>query len=222
MDKELDHGEQVSADMRQEIDGTRSAMADKLEAFQDRVMNTVQSAQETVEGSIQSANDTMASVKRTFDIRHQVRQHPWAMVGGSILAGVALGSLFEGLRRRAGPIAERTVGHGTAWRPTPTKMKAGCGSRGAHHLPSVRAATAVQTPPCRSGFKPRRHPIGRESSTDSRTKSTPFRGWPSVTSSAWCADSIREAMPQVADQIEDVMNRVTTKLGGEPFPPHSL
>ena len=118
MDTELDPGEQVSADMRQEIDGTRSAMADKLEALQDRVMNTVQSAQETVEDSIQSANDTMASVKQNLDIKYQVEQHPWLMVGGSILAGVALGSLFQGLRRRTRQ-APPSSPHGdeAAWRP---------------------------------------------------------------------------------------------------------
>ena len=30
------------------------------------------------------------SVKRTFDLRHQVEERPWTMVGGSFLAGLAI------------------------------------------------------------------------------------------------------------------------------------
>ena len=90
------HGlaEQDMDEMRQEIDCTRSAMADKLEALEDRVMGTVQSAQETVEDSIQMAKDTVATVKRNFDIKYQVEQHPWTMVGGCFVAGLALGACF--------------------------------------------------------------------------------------------------------------------------------
>ena len=96
-----DLAEQDTDDMRQEIDCTRSAMADKLEALENRVMGTVHSAQETVVDSIQMAKDTVATVKRTFDIKHHVEQHPWLMVGGCALAGLALGSLFLGMRRRS-------------------------------------------------------------------------------------------------------------------------
>jgi hypothetical protein len=48
MDAGHDLAEQGTDEMRQEIDCTRAAMADKLEALEDRVMGTVQSAQETV------------------------------------------------------------------------------------------------------------------------------------------------------------------------------
>src|SRR5271166_6043831 len=98
MDPVHDLAEQNTDEMRQEIDCTRAAMADKLEALEDRVMGTVQSAQETVEDSLQMANDTVATVKRNFDINYQVEQHPWTMVGGCFLAGLALG-LFLRARR---------------------------------------------------------------------------------------------------------------------------
>ena len=64
--------EQDSAEMRHDIDNTRSAMADKLEALEDRMIGAAESAQETVENSIQGAKDAVASVKRTFDIKHQI------------------------------------------------------------------------------------------------------------------------------------------------------
>jgi len=87
MDAVQDLPEQGSAEMRHDIDNTRSALADKLEALEDKMIDTVQSAQDTVKESIQSAKDTVASVKRTFDIKHQVDQRPWTIVGGCFLAG---------------------------------------------------------------------------------------------------------------------------------------
>src|SRR4029077_13252856 len=96
MDAVHELAEQDTDEMRQEIDCTRSAMADKLEALEDRVMGTVQSAQETVQDSIQMAKDTVATVKRSFDVKYQVEQHPWAMVGGCFFVGLALGGLFLG------------------------------------------------------------------------------------------------------------------------------
>jgi hypothetical protein len=76
MDAVHDLAKQDTDEMRQEIDCTRSAMADKMEALEDRVMGTVQTAQETVEDSIQIAKDTVATVKRNFDVKYQIEQHP--------------------------------------------------------------------------------------------------------------------------------------------------
>ena len=42
----------------------------------------------------------MQSVKRTFDVKHQVQQHPWPMMGASFLAGVAGAVLYDNLRNR--------------------------------------------------------------------------------------------------------------------------
>jgi ElaB/YqjD/DUF883 family membrane-anchored ribosome-binding protein len=210
MDTELDHGEQISADMRQEIDGTRSAMVDKLEALQDHVMNTVQSAQETVEGSIQSANNTMASVKRTFDVKYQVRQHPWAMIGGGILAGMALSSLFGGLRQRTRQTSARRAdyeGEGRSRRPSSSALTIpprGNGSLSLDDAPSFKAAP----PPRRPGVFDR---FQDEIDT--------VQGLAIGYVIGLVRDSIKDAMPQMAVQIEDVMNRVTTKLGGEPVSP---
>jgi hypothetical protein len=58
---------------RQEIADTRSAMTEKRALLEDRI-------QKTVDG-----------VKHTFDLHYQVKQRPWLMFGGSLLAGYALG-----------------------------------------------------------------------------------------------------------------------------------
>src|SRR5271165_3407875 len=119
MDTGHELAEQSSGEMREEIDCTRSDMADKLEALEDRVRGTVQSAQETVEDSIQTAKDTVATVKRNFDIKYQVEQHPWAMVGGCFVVGLALGGLFLGARRRYRFVPNRLTGNETPLGGTP-------------------------------------------------------------------------------------------------------
>src|SRR5271170_3777083 len=114
MDPGRDLAQQDTDEMRQDIDITRAAMADKLEALEDRVMGTVQSAQETVQDSLQMAKDTVATVKRNFDIKYQVEQHPWTMVGGCFLAGLALGCLCPRVRRRSPQAPQRLAENDSA------------------------------------------------------------------------------------------------------------
>src|SRR4029077_16219631 len=94
MDAVRDVAEQDSAEMRHDIDTTRAAMADKLEALEDRMIGAAQSAQETVADSIQGAKDAVAAVKRTFDIKYQVEERPWTIVGGCFVAGLAVSLLI--------------------------------------------------------------------------------------------------------------------------------
>jgi hypothetical protein len=58
---------------RQEIANTRSAIAKKLAMLDHRV-------EEVVDG-----------VKDTFDLRSQVKQRPWLIMGGALLVGYVLG-----------------------------------------------------------------------------------------------------------------------------------
>jgi ElaB/YqjD/DUF883 family membrane-anchored ribosome-binding protein len=181
MDAAQDLADQDTDEMRQDIDCTRSAMADKLEELEERVMGTVHSAQETVENSIQLGKDTVATVKRTFDLGYQVEQHPWAMVGGSFLVGLGLGSLFLG-GRRSRPAANRLVGNERPLAPRPDSMSAN-----------------------RQGI------FGRFDEEIDKVK-----GMAIGYVLGLVRDSIKDAVPQLASQIDDVMNSVTTKLGSKP------
>ncbi len=115
-----DLAQQDPETIRHRIDETRSSITEKLEALEEQVAGTVQNARESVEETIQTARQTVESaketveetienvkssvqqtvesVKRTFDLKHQVEQHPWPMMGVSFLAGVAGGVLYENLR----------------------------------------------------------------------------------------------------------------------------
>jgi ElaB/YqjD/DUF883 family membrane-anchored ribosome-binding protein len=200
--------EQSSDEMREEIDCTRSGLADKLEALEDRVMGTVQSAQETVEDSIQMAKDTVATVKRTFDIKHHVEQYPWPMVGGCVLAGLALGALFQRVWRPSRQTPDRLTGKETPFSASPAPaadLRSNANFAGAASLPQNQAP-----PTSRPGLFDLFH--------DEIAK---VKGMAIGYVIGLARDAIKDAVPQWASQIEGVMNSVTTKLGGEPAQPHS-
>jgi len=173
MDAVHDQAEQDTDEMRQEIDCTRSSMADKLEALEERVMGTVHSAQETVEDSIQMGKDTVAAVKRNFDLKYQIEQHPWAMVGGCFVVGLALGSLLSRGRR------------------------------------SQQAAAPSPRPESTSSNRP-----GIFGQFDQEIDKV--KGMAIAYVMGLARDWIKDEVPQLASQIDDVMNSVTTKLGSKP------
>jgi ElaB/YqjD/DUF883 family membrane-anchored ribosome-binding protein len=191
--------EQSSDEMREEIDSTRSGLADKLDALEDRVMGTVQSAQETVEDSIQIAKDTMATVKRTFDIKHHVEQYPWAMVGGCFLAGLALGALFQRSRRRR-QTADGRAGEKAGFSARPARTKQRDNGSFASAAPQYQSP-----PPSRAGWFDLFH--------DEIAK---VKGMAIGYVLGLARDALKDAVPQWAPQVDGVMNSVTTKLGGEP------
>lgn len=191
MDAVQDLVEPTSAEMRQEIDGTRSAMSDKLEALENRVIDTVQSAQEVVQDSLQGAKDTVASVKRTFDIKHQIEQRPWTMMGGFLLAGLLLGHLLP------------------RGRPQTSKAKAEPAANGKY-------ATAAPAPPFQT--EPPSQPGILE---PFRKEIDQVKGIAIGYVMGLLRDSIKGSVPQLATKIDELLDGITTKLGGEPTQQHS-
>lgn len=184
MDAVHDLPEQDSTEMRHDIDTTRAAMADKLEALEDKMMGAAQSAQATVENSIQSAKDVVASVKRTFDIKHQIEQRPWTIVGGSFLAGLAVSLLIPKGRPRSS-MTSVTNGSDAAVAPTPPLQA------------EPRSESGV--------FEPFQEEIDK------------VKGIAIGYVMGLVRDSIKESVPQMASNIDEVMNGITTKLGGKPI-----
>jgi ElaB/YqjD/DUF883 family membrane-anchored ribosome-binding protein len=104
---------------------TRTSLADKLGTLEEgikgawhgataaatRAVEGVKSAAETTAHAVQGAAETAAhavqgaahstskAMGRTFDLPAHVRRHPWPMVGGAMLLGVAAGWLIGRLRR---------------------------------------------------------------------------------------------------------------------------
>ncbi len=100
--------DQRESDIRQDIEETRAAMAEKIGMVEERVQetaaevkSTVDSAmegfkqvQETVEEAKSALDKLIESVKETAnDMFDEVKKNPWLMVGSAGLLGYILGSL---------------------------------------------------------------------------------------------------------------------------------
>ncbi len=93
---------------RADMDDTRAALSEKLGTLEQRMVDTVHGAADavvqTVDNVKDAVHDTVANVKDTFDLRHLVERHPWAMVGGAIAVGFVAGYLLV-RRGPAQPVA---------------------------------------------------------------------------------------------------------------------
>lgn len=75
--------------IKQDIESTRDAMAEKMGAIESKIKGTVEQVKDSVEGTVEQ-------VKQAFDFKQQVAERPWTMLGGSLIAGYVLGSLGGG------------------------------------------------------------------------------------------------------------------------------
>jgi hypothetical protein len=74
--------------IRQDIDAIRGSMTDTMEQIESRVKGTV--------------DTTVENVKRTFDIKQQISDKPWAALGIAVVAGYVLGSMDGGSEANTG------------------------------------------------------------------------------------------------------------------------
>jgi len=201
--------EKEPAQIRQEIDETRSSITTKLEAIEEQVVGTVQNARESVQETIdtvkdtvqetvsavkESVQETVSTVKETFNLRLQTQRHPWPMVGGSVLAGFITGTLFGRGRQWQEMPMEKLASHGEVpQRPAP---------------PPVREREEPATP---------REPglMDRFQDEIDQVKGVAIGMLAGLVRDA-IKDAVQGRMPQLADQVEGVLDRITTKLGGKP------
>jgi ElaB/YqjD/DUF883 family membrane-anchored ribosome-binding protein len=92
--------------VRDTLEETRTAVGDIVDNVKGTVEETVGAVKETVDGAKstvedivenvkETMDDTVTKVKRSFDLRYQVEQNPWLMVGGAVVVGSIVGSLLN-------------------------------------------------------------------------------------------------------------------------------
>lgn len=180
-------------EIRDQMEDTRSALTEKLETLEERVKETVHAAQTTVHDTVESVKetvqDTVQTVKRTFDLRHQVEEHPWIMFGGSVLAGYVVGS-FVGSRELQ---VER-----------PARDEKGTAS------PWMMAQRASQDGGAKGGIISKlTDRFGDEIEILQSAAIGALMGL--------ARDWLKHAVPPIAPQLDKAMNSATSKLGGEPI-----
>jgi len=203
------------AKLRQEMEDTRSSMTDKLERLENKVAatvegaanavtETVESVKGAVEGTVETVKDsvqgTVAAVKDTLNVPLQVDRHPWLMMGGSVALGFAVGRFLGGA---APPTQAATSGPGRK-----TQKAHGNGWSGSKQTESARPAAAQSEGP--SLLSKLTQQFGPEMDK--------IKGLAIGAMFGLVRDMVNKATPpQVGSQIAQVIDDITSKLGGKPI-----
>jgi ElaB/YqjD/DUF883 family membrane-anchored ribosome-binding protein len=204
-------------EIRRDIDQTRSSLTNKLETLEEQVRETVHGARETVEETIANVkgtvHDTVEAVKRNLDLSHQTQQHPWAMFGGSVVAGFVLGSLVPtvGPRTYRSARGSRLEKAEVQTRAEPEyvsrpqqEFSAETGNGAADH---GQHAPAQRRPGLLSGLLDQFRPEIEQ------LKQMAIGAAVGVV-----RDFVKESVPPaLGPQVERVLDSATTKLGGRPI-----
>jgi len=199
--------------IKQEMQETRSALAEKLETLEQKVVvvvgaveeatavvsDTVGAIKETVQDTVNAVNDkvheSVTSVKDFLDVNSRVQEHPWLMVGGSVAVGYCLGVLLD---------------RSKASRPSPSSAIGGAASQNAignqassnGHRIETEAQTAAQEQP--SLWAP---------------EIAKLRGLALGVLFGTAREMIASSLPEpVGHEIKEVIDSATRKVGGEPIP----
>lgn len=198
--------------IRQQMEETRASLTEKLETLEQQVVGTVQGAttavsetvesvkeavQQTVDTVKGSVQDTVDSVKDTFDVPRQVDRYPWLMMGGAIALGYVGGRLL--LRSSEGPR--------TYWSSPPTTN----GRRDSPPTPEYRPAAAAPPSEADSGWL---GAIGDSYGPEIAR----LKGLAIGAVLGLVRDAIARSAPEpMRPRLTDVIDSITTKVGGQPI-----
>lgn len=193
--------------IREHIEETRESLTEKLESLENQVKGTVQDARATVEETIDTVKstvqETVESVKRTFNVRYQTEQHPWPMVGASAILGFAVGSLLGGRPRHHIPERMTESGYGGAVQ-----------SGAAGNLPNG-TSSSLMSPPV--GAQPKQPGIMDKLMSAFEGEMDQIKGVAIGAGLGLVRDVAKQSLPpSLAPQVEEIINDLTSKLGGRP------
>jgi ElaB/YqjD/DUF883 family membrane-anchored ribosome-binding protein len=195
--KKLEKLEQQVVDT---VQNTTSAVTDTVESVKGVVEETV----ESVKGSVE---ETVETVKKTFDLRLQVANHPWLMLGSSVAVGFVAGRLLEVLLPPSRIAPEEALpppsSGGVRTNGGPSYLyEEEIGPRRQHAAPAVSSA-GNWLGALTEQFAPE---INR------------LKGLAVGAALGLVRDMVRNALPEeFGGKLSGMIDDVTEKMGGEPF-----
>jgi uncharacterized protein YjbJ (UPF0337 family) len=186
---------------------TREALSEKIEALEQQVVGTVQNAATSVAQTVETVTDTVqetvgnvkesvegavSSVKDTFNIPLQVRRHPWPMLMGSVAVGFMAARWLE---------------------KRPARRRAGLSDL-------ARPAASGNLAPA---YQPSGPSFLDKLTTTYRSELDAVKGLVVSAVAGVVRDIITDAVaPTLAPRVSELIDNVTEKLGGKPIRGHIL
>jgi ElaB/YqjD/DUF883 family membrane-anchored ribosome-binding protein len=218
-------GGEMSA-IRNQMDETRTALAEKIELLEKQVTNTVQGAAQSVGDTVESVKhaveDTVNSVKTSvqdgmhavgeaLSLQHHVERHPWPMMAGAVAVGFVGGYML--FARSENQRAEDKFRRLASSQGRPPEQQ-----YGAYPQPApMPQAEAV----------PRRVSNGSMKGMRSSTSSNAFQEWLKPASQQLQSlaigaalgvlrDMLSKAVPKpIEGQVTEMVDGLTSSLGGQ-------
>ncbi|MBI2810834.1 MAG: hypothetical protein HYX67_08410 [Candidatus Melainabacteria bacterium] len=169
---------------------------------------------ENVKGTM---DDTVTMVKQSFDIRHQVDQHPWFMLGASVVAGRILANFLHNGRESRGfspyapyPQNSRSV----------ADVSKDAGLTAMYSVAGDEGVTNSSQPPVNPQPQQQQswgHTFGvlQEEFVDV------MKGAVLSTVMGTAREMIRQNMPNIIAPFDKMVDKVSKKLGTESLVPHT-
>jgi len=188
--------------IRQQMARTRDSLQHKLDVLEDRTLGAVQkttdavvdvaeTVSETVTDAKEAVAETVKKTERFFDLGRQVNKHPWAVMGGAVAAGFAASVLLS----RTGRTIEEAV-------------ETSLPRREEESYPLRQQTMEREEPPSWLGslmqmFAPQLDEL---------------KNLAIAASVGVVRDMVTKSLPAPAQpQVKEMIDNVTTKLGGEPI-----
>jgi ElaB/YqjD/DUF883 family membrane-anchored ribosome-binding protein len=191
--------EETRTDLTEKLETLEGEVQDKVQNATDKVSETVENVRETVRDTVENVketvHDTLESVKSTFDLPQQVDRHPWLMFGGAVAVGYVGGCLLSRLEE------PRTADRSPRWEAGDYGHQAGASLAGA----GTREESATS------------QWLG-EMYQKLRPEIDELKGLAIGAALGVARDLLARSLPERAShQVGQVIDNVTTKLGGKPI-----
>lgn len=192
--------------LEQSVKHTVGDAVDTVEHVREAVTGTVNSVTDTLQSTVQSVTDsvrgTVESVSDALDVSKQVQKHPWGMMAGAAAVGFVGGCLLSSQY-------QSSSGSNFATQPTIKPTKTGNGRHAAGS----------------SGGSPARFLSSSllGSSADWSPLVEKLRGLAVGTALGVVKDLVSKSVPPALQrEVNEVLDGVTTALGGHPITGHIL
>jgi len=216
--------------IRQQMDETRTALTEKIEKLEQQVIGTVQEAttavaetvgtvkeavQDTVASVKETVSETVETVKETFDLPRQVEKRPWTMMLGSAALGFLGGYLLGGGREQRS--RERVAG-GPHYGQARSGREEYYASRSTGNGNGYGATTTTSAPATSSSPARQEEPGLLDSlGTTFQSELSQLKGLAVGAMGGLLRDMLTRAVPEpMQHQVGDLLDNLTTKLGGQP------
>ena len=204
--------------IRQQMAAQRAAIDAKIETLENRIIDTVEGARAAVEETVQnvkegvqesvetvkeSVHSSVETVKETFDLRLQVMRRPWIMVGGAIAVGFAAGCVLNRFARAQSGLETASSDRVPGASETSRMMRS----------EALESGTTMARP------EPQKHHL----SSLLAPELDKLKGLAVGTALGMVREIFCEPLPEpIKPQLNEVIDRITEKLGGERLPPQML